>query len=448
MQAQCGPHGETAPAIGPVDRPTTCQRVVALAAAALPRDALALVLCGGRGTRLGAMTDWRAKPAVPFGSRFRIVDFTLANCINSSIRRVAVLTQYKAQGLIRHVQQGWALNAALGEFVEVVPAQQRTGEAWYAGTADAVYQNLDLLALHRPAYVIVLGGDHVYKMDYSAMLAEHVAHGADVTVACIEVPIEEACEFGVIEVDQDCRIIGFEEKPRTPRPLPGTRDRALASMGIYAFDTDTLVSELTRDAGMAASSHDFGINVVPDMVRNGRHVYAHSFSVSCVRAAGPAPYWRDVGTLDAYWEANLDLVRENPGLDLFDAGWPVPSCPDRAMPTRFVVDAKGRHAAVEASLIGSGCIIGAAEIERSVVFSDVQVHAGACITESLLLPQVDVAAGVRLRRVIVDSCCRLPAGLAAGFDPAADARRFQISPRGITLITPEMLGQPMLAPHD
>jgi glucose-1-phosphate adenylyltransferase len=219
-------------------------------------------------------------------------------------------------------------------------------------------------------------------------------------------------------------------------------------MGIYAFDTDKLVDELTRDAAAPASSHDFGIDVVPDMVRNGRRVYAHSFTGSCVRAADQAPYWRDVGTLDAYWEANLDLVREHPGLDLFDAAWPVPSCPDRAMPTRFVVDAKGRHAAVKASLIGSGCIIGAAEIERSVVFSEVQVHAGACITESLLLPQVEVAAGVRLRRVIVDSCCRLPARLTAGFDPAADARRFQISPRGITLITPDMLGQTVLAQHD
>lgn len=422
--------------------PAGRKRPAPLAAPLLARETLALVLCGGRGTRLGPLTDDRAKPAVPFGSGWRLVDFTLANCVNSGVRRIAVLTQYKAQSLIRHIQQGWALSPRCGEFVEVVPAQQRQGSGWYAGTADAVFQNLDLIEPHAPSFVLVLGGDHVYKMDYTALLADHVAMRADVTVACLEVPVEEASAFGVMQVDAQHRVVGFDEKPVRPVPLPGRQGRALVSMGVYVFSTAALLAALKHDAQDRGSAHDFGRDVVPEMLRSGRRVASHDLSCSGVRAPGSPPYWRDVGTLDAYWEAHMELTDPGCGLDLFDRAWPVPACGDSAAPTRFLDDETGRHGVVQASVIGSGCVIGAAGIVRSVLAAEVQVQHRAQIEESVLLPAVEVGRGVCLRRCIVEQGCRLPPGLSAGFDPAADRRRFHVTPRGITVITPGMLGPP------
>ncbi|MBI5719505.1 MAG: glucose-1-phosphate adenylyltransferase [Burkholderiales bacterium] len=407
----------------------------------LERGCLGVVLCGGRGTRLGALTEWRAKPAVPFGAAFRVVDFTLANCLNSGIRRVAVLTQYKAQSLIRHIQDGWSLPRRFGEFVEIVPAQQRKDDSWYLGTADAVFQNLDLIERHRPQHVLVLCGDHVYKMDYTLLLAEHVANRADLTVACSEVSCEDACGFGVVTADAQGRVTDFQEKPASPRPLPGSRDRALASMGIYVFDAVRLICELTRDATNAQSSHDFGRDIVPAMLGAGAGVFAHSFERSCVRHAGAPAYWRDVGTLEAYWEACMDLTDAQPAFDLFDEAWPIPSEVRSARPTRFIPDALGRRPYVSETLMGSGCTIGAAEVRRSLVSADVRIADGARVEESVLLPDVDVRAGVVLKRVIVDKHCKLPTGLIAGIDTERDRLRFHVTDRGITLITPEMLGQ-------
>jgi glucose-1-phosphate adenylyltransferase len=407
----------------------------------LRQRTLALVLAGGRGTRLGQLTNWRAKPAVLFGSRFRIVDFTLANCVNSGLHRIAVLTQYKAQSLIRYIQANWSLDRPYGAFVEIVPAQQRLGDDWYVGTADAVYQNIDLLQRQRPDFVLVLGGDHIYKMDYTKILAEHAATQAEVTVACVEVPLEDASSLGVVQIDSRRRIIGWEEKPRSPKTMPGSRDRALASMGIYVFNTDTLFHALGADARDSSSTHDFGHDVVPAAVRNGVSVQAHAFSSSCVGPPGREPYWRDVGTLDSYWEANIELTRCDPRCDVFDCSWPIYAARDSGNPSRFLADARGRHAMLSESLIGGGCTIGAAEIQRSVLFCDLSIDHGARIEESLVLSNAEVGAGVALRRVIVDKYCRLGAGLKVGFDAGNDRRRFHVTPRGITLITPEMLGQ-------
>ena len=407
----------------------------------LTRRTLAFVLAGGRGSRLGGLTDRRAKPAVPFGSRFRIIDFTLANCVNSDLRRIAVLTQYKAQSLIRHIQDNWSLQRRFGEFVEVVPAQQRLGDGWYAGTANAVLQNVDLIERHRPDFVLVLGGDHVYKMDYSKLLAEHAVSRADLTVACVEIPLEDASSFGVVQIDEARRIIGWEEKPRSPKSMSGSRNRALASMGIYVFDAATLVRALATDAQDDASSHDFGHDLVPGLLRRGLNVHAHLFRNSCVGAKGQEPYWRDVGTLDAYWDANIELTRKAPRFDVFDRSWPIPTTSDFAVPSRFQSDAQGRLMMLTESLVGGGCTIGAAAIHRSVIFSDVRVGHGALIGESVLLPQAEIGDRATLRRVIVGKHCRIPAGLMVGFNAEQDRSRFHVTPRGITLITPEMLGQ-------
>jgi glucose-1-phosphate adenylyltransferase len=409
----------------------------------LTQRTLALVLAGGRGTRLGPLTDHEAKPAVPFGSRFRIIDFTLANCVNSNLRRIAVLTQYRAQSLISHVQRNWLLQHRFGEFVEIVPAQQRVDGRWYAGTADAVFQNLDLIERQDPDFVLVLGGDHVYKMDYGKLLADHVAAAAAVTVACIEVPLEQASSFGVVEVDEAHRVVGWHEKPQTPRPLPGSSHRALASMGIYVFDKATLVRALAADALKRESTHDFGFDVIPALVRGGLAVHAHSFGDSCVRASHQEPYWRDVGTLDTYWQANIELTSTTSGCDVFGRSWPIATAGDGGIPSRFDSDEQGRHSVLSQCLIGSGCAIGAATIERSVVFSDIRIGHGARIDESLLLPGVQIGADVALRRVIVGQDCRLPPGLAVGFDAEQDRRRFHVTPLGITLITREMLAPPL-----
>ena len=406
---------------------------------ALISGAHALVLAGGRGSRLGPLTDHRAKPAVPFAGTMRIIDFALSNCVNSGLRRIGVLTQYKAQSLIRHVEHAWGfLEASLGEYVDVVPAQQQLGEGWYSGTANAVFQNLDLLRELHPRHTLILGGDHVYKMDYSVMLAEHAASGAELTVACLEVPLEQAREFGVMAVDAQQRVLAFQEKPDRPTPLPGQPCRALASMGIYIFDTDFLVRELVRDAADSHSSHDFGKDIIPQLLGRAR-VFAHRFETSCVNMSKQGPYWRDVGTLDAYWEANMDLTHVVPELNLYDADWPMPSRQLHRPPAKFVFDDHGRRGMAIDSLVSGGCIVSGAAVRRSVLFHGALVGEGSQVDDSVLLPNVRVGRGVQLRRTVIDKRCVLPDGLCIGLDTAHDRERFHVTERGITLVTPDML---------
>jgi glucose-1-phosphate adenylyltransferase len=411
----------------------------------LCRQTYAVVLAGGRGKRLGPLTDRRAKPAVPFAGKLKIIDFALSNCVNAGIRHIGVLTQYKAQSLIRHLERGWSfLAATLGEYVDVVPAQQQVGEAWYAGTADAVAQNADLIHEADVRWVLVLAGDHVYKMDYAVMLADHVASGAAVSVACIDVPLGEASAFGVVQLagDGSGRIAAFAEKPAHPAPLPDRPDRALASMGIYVFDAALLLAELARDAADPASSHDFGHDLIPSLVARGR-VHAHDFARSCVNTTLQGPYWRDVGTVDAYYAANMDLVQVQPQLNLYDDDWPILSQQRQLPPAKFVFDEPGgRSGMALQSLVASGCIVSGARVRRSILFAKVHVDEGSTIDDSLLLPNVRCGRGVRLQRCIVDKHCRLPEGFAAGIDPDADrARGFHVTSGGVTLITPEMIGQ-------
>ncbi len=402
----------------------------------------AAVLAGGRGSRLGPLTDRRAKPAMPFAGKLKIIDFALSNCVNSGVRRIGVLTQYKAQSLIRHIERGWSfLAGSLGEFVDVVPAQQQLGATWYSGTADAVWQNRDLVAEARPRHVLVLGGDHVYKMDYGRMLAEHVACGAELSVACLEVPLAEASAFGVMAVDAADRVLGFDEKPAQPRPIPGRPGLALASMGIYLFDAAVLMSALARDAADPASGHDFGGDVIPALVARA-HVHAHRFERSCVNMVEGRPYWRDVGTVDAYWEANMDLCQVQPELNLYDDDWPILSQQRQLPPAKFVFDEDGRRGMALQSLVASGCIVSGSEVRRSILFAKARLAEGSLVEDSLLLPNVVVGRDVRLRRTIVDKHCRLPDGFRAGLDPEADrAAGLHVSAGGVTLVTPEMLGQ-------
>lgn len=409
------------------------------------RRTYAMVLAGGRGKRLGPLTDRRAKPAVPFAGKLEIIDFALSNCVNAGIRHIGVLTQYKAQSLIRHLERGWGfLAATLGEYVDVVPAQQQVGEAWYAGTADAVAQNVELIREADARWVLVLAGDHVYKMDYAVMLADHVASGAAVTMACIDVPRCEASAFGVLQLAEDGsgRVAAFAEKPSDPAPLPGRPDRALASMGIYVFDADLLLAELARDAADPASSHDFGHDLLPSLVARGL-VHVHDFARSCVNTTPQGPYWRDVGTVDAYYAANMDLVQVQPQLNLYDDDWPILSQQRQLPPAKFVFDELGgRCGQALQSLVASGCIVSGALVRRSILFSKVHVDEGSAVEDSLLLPNVRCGRGVRLRRCIVDKHCRLPDGFTAGLDPDSDrARGFFVTPGGVTLITPEMIGQ-------
>lgn len=405
----------------------------------LTRQTLALVLAGGRGSRLHDLTKWRAKPAVPFGGKFRIIDFPLSNCINSGIGQVGVVTQYKSHSLIRHIQRGWGFpRGELDEFVELLPAQQRIETSWYEGTADAVLQNLDIIRSHRPEYVLILAGDHIYKMDYGTMLAAHVESEADITVGCIEVPVEDAKGFGVMAVDEDLRIREFEEKPEHPKPIPDQPGKALASMGIYVFSTHVLFDELIRDhQAQAESSHDFGKDIIPSVI-NRLRVMAFPFKDP---VAGKSAYWRDVGTIDALWQANLELIGVSPELNLYDSDWPIWTYQEQLPPAKFVFDDENRRGTAVDSMVAGGCIVSGALVRHSLLFSQVQVHSFSEVTDSVIFPDVDIGRNCRINRAVIDRGCRIPAGTNIGVDEAEDRKRFHVSPKGVVLVTPEMLGQ-------
>jgi len=408
----------------------------------LARDAMAYILAGGRGSRLMELTDKRAKPAVFFGGKTRIIDFALSNALNSGIRRIAVATQYKAHSLIRHLQRGWAfLRPERNESFDILPASQRTAEdQWYAGTADAVYQNIDIVGSYRPRHIVVLAGDHIYKMDYELMLEQHVATGADVTIGCLEVPRKEATAFGVMHVDAQDRIVSFLEKPKDPPGIPDKPDTALASMGIYVFQTEFLFGELRRDAA-AASSHDFGKDIIPYVVANGKAM-AHRFGASCVRSSSEEQaYWRDVGTVDAYWEANIDLTDVVPALDLYDQNWPIWTNVELTAPAKFVHDFDGRRGTAINSMVSGGCIISGSTVRRSLLFTGVRVDSYSSVEGAVVLPYAHIARNVRLRNVVVDRGVIIPEGLVVGEDPALDAQRFRRTDRGICLITQAMLNR-------
>ncbi len=405
------------------------------------RRTIALVLAGGRGTRLQALTENCAKPAVHFGGKFRIIDFVLSNCVNSGVHRIGVLTQYKSHSLLRHLQHGWSfLRNEVNEFIDLLPAQQRLDEgSWYRGTADAVFQNLDILREHDPKYILVLAGDHVYKMNYASLIEDHVAQGAPCTVACIEVPVEDASAFGVITVDPARRITRFEEKPQHPQGLPDRPDTTLVSMGIYVFNAEYLFAALATDLQNSASSHDFGKDVVPAMVLRGDAI-AHPFDLSCVRTSPEAPsYWRDVGTVDAYWASNIDLTATTPELDLYDQDWPIWTYQPTSPPAKFVFDDDGRRGMAVDSMVSGGCIVSGAQVRRSVLFTGVQVHSYSHVEEAAVLPSADIGRHCHLRKVVIDEGCRIPEGMRIGFDAHEDARRFYRSPQGVVLVTAAML---------
>lgn len=409
----------------------------------ITKNTYAIVLAGGRGSRLYQLTDWRAKPAVPFGGKFRIIDFVLSNCVNSGIRRIGVATQYKSHSLIQHIQRGWSfLNGQFGEFVDLLPAQQRVSEDhWYQGTADAVFQNLDILRGGKPDFVLILAGDHVYKMDYGKLLAFHVENKADMTVACLEVPIADATAFGVMGIDGDSRVVEFAEKPASPAPMPGKPDKSLASMGIYVFNTRFLFEQLIRDAEDPCSSHDFGKDLIPYMISRYR-VFAQNFEQSCVGTErGHEPYWRDVGTIDSYWEANMELVKVIPELNMYDREWPIWTHQEQLPPAKFVFDDDDRRGIAIDSLVSGGCIVSGSTARNSVLFSNVRIDSYCSITDSVLLPNVEIGRNTTLRRVIIDKGCKVPDGLEVGINLEYDRERFHVSPNGITLVTPEMLGQ-------
>ena len=407
----------------------------------LSRNAMAYVLAGGRGSRLYDLTDRRAKPAVHFGGKWRIIDFALSNALNSGIRHIGVATQYKAHSLIRHLQLGWAFfRRERNESFDILPASQRVSElSWYLGTADAVYQNIDIIESIAPKHIIILAGDHIYKMDYEMLLRQHVDSGADVTVACIEVPLAEATGFGVMHVDESDRVVAFLEKPADPPPMPGRDDVALASMGIYVFETKFLFDMLRRDAADANSQHDFGRDIIPALVRQGRAV-AHHFGRSCVRSATEAePYWRDVGTVDAYWEANIDLTDFVPALDIYDRGWPIWTHTEGWPPAKFIHDEEGRRGLAVSSLVCGGCLVSGASLRRSLLFNNVRVNSFSQVTAGVILPDVDIGRHARLTNVVIDRRVRIPPGLVVGEDADDDARRFRRTSKGVCLITQPMI---------
>ena len=407
------------------------------------RRTLALVLAGGRGSRLRDLTNVRAKPAVHFGGKFRIIDFALSNCINSGMRSIGVITQYKSHSLLRHLQRGWSfLRKELNEFVELLPAQQRVDEEhWYQGTADAVYQNLDIIRdeSRPPEYILILAGDHVYKMDYWVMLRDHVQSGRKVTVGCIEVPRRDAHAFGVMAIDDARHITQFVEKPADPPAMPGNPDVSLASMGIYIFNAPYLYQLLEEDARNADSSHDFGKDLIPRAVAEGQ-AQAHPFSLSAITTPPfSGPYWRDVGTIDAYWAANLDLASTTPALNMYDKDWPIWTYQEQLAPAKFVHDEDGRRGMAVDSLVSGGCIVSGSVIRNSVLFSSILVRSYSEINEAVVLPDVQINRHCRLRKVVIDRGCKLPEGLVIGEDPELDARRFHRTEGGVVLVTQQML---------
>lgn len=414
------------------------QRFVSL----MTRHTVAMILAGGRGSRLKKLTEWRTKPAVHFGGKYRIIDFTLSNCLNSGIRRIGVLTQYKADSLIRHIQKGWGfLRGELGEFIDLLPAQQRMTESWYAGTADAIYQNLDILRNYGPEYVLVLAGDHVYKMDYGDMLGYHASHEADLTIACIEVPIEDAKAFGVMKVDDNHRIVEFVEKPENPPAMPGKPDKALASMGIYIFNAKFLFEQLIKDADNPNSSHDFGKDIIPSVINNYR-VFAFPFLQD--EEATIQNYWRDVGTIDSYWSANMELIGVNPSLNLYDNDWPIWTYQEQAPPAKFVFEDREHKRVGQAfdSMLCGGCIVSGATVRHSILSANVRVNSWALVEDSVVLPQVNVGRHAKIRKAILDRGCNIPENMEIGYDLKKDQERgFDVSPGGVVTVTPDMLGQ-------
>lgn len=405
----------------------------------LTRNTIALILAGGRGSRLMNMTDWRAKPAVPFGGKFRIIDFPLSNCINSGIRKVGVLTQYKADSLIRHLQMGWGfLRGEFGEYVHVMPAQQRHNEtSWYQGTADAVFQNIDILRSRDPEFILVLAGDHIYKMDYAAMLADHVARKADLTIGCIEVSLEEATAFGVMGVDENRRVKSFVEKPEKPPIMPGRTDTALASMGIYVFNAGFLFEQLIKNADTKNSSHDFGKDIIPAVI-DKYNVNAYPF---LDLQSGAQSYWRDVGTIDAYWSANMELIGVKPDLNLYDTTWPIWTYQDQTPPAKFVFDEDDRRGQAVDSMVSGGCVISGSTVRHSLLFSNVRVNSYTTIEDSIVLPQANIGRNCRITKAIIEKGCEIPEGTIIGENLAEDAKKYHVSAGGVVLVTPDMLGQ-------
>lgn len=403
----------------------------------LSKKTVALVLAGGRGSRLGGLTDWRAKPAVPFGGKYRLIDFALSNCLNSDIGRVGILTQYMSHSLNQHVQQGWGMTTPDGSpLMQLLPAQQRTKEHnWYTGTADAIYQNLDIIRGYRAEYVLVLGGDHVYKMDYRPLLEEHVRNKADMTICAIETSVEDARQFGVLAVDDDGSVLRFEEKPENPETIPGTDDRCLASMGVYVFNASFLYEELIKGHEGKGSGDDFGKDVIPSLIGH-REIMSYAFRDE---VKDQPAYWRDVGTLDGFWQANLELIGVVPPLNLYDKDWPVRTFATQAPPAKFVFDSEDRCGAAVNSMICDGCIISGAKIRNSVVCNNVVANEQTEIHECVLLPDAVIGEQCRLRRVIVDRYCEIPSGTVVGYDRAADEARFHVSDSGVVLITQQML---------
>lgn len=407
----------------------------------LPKRTVALVLAGGRGSRLMDLTDRRAKPGVFFGGKFRIIDFVLSNCINSGIRRIGVATQYKSHSLLRHLQRGWNfLRGEANEFIDLLPAQQRVNESyWYRGTADAVYQNIDILRSYNPEYLLILAGDHIYKMDYSLMLLDHVENSRGCTVGCIEVPRMEATALGVMAINPDRNITDFLEKPKDPPAMPGKPDVALGSMGIYVFNAEYLYQLLEEDMADEKSSHDFGKDIIPRVVREG-NALAHPLSMSSVpRKPGVPPYWRDVGTVDAFWSANLDLASNMPELNLYDREWPIWTYQEQLPPAKFVPDGSGNHGKIANTLISGGCIVGGSDITQAVIFSNVRIESYCRIVQAVILPQTVIGANCRLQRVVVDRGCVIPEGTVIGEDAESDAARFYRTDNGVVLVTQDML---------
>ena len=402
----------------------------------LTRSTMAMIMAGGRGSRLEDLTAVRAKPATPFGGKFSIIDFPLSNCVNSGIRQIFILTQYKAHSLIQHVQRGWGyLRGEFGEFIQIVPAQQQVGESWYLGTADSIYQNLDLVREHSPDQVLILAGDHIYKMDYGPMIASHTENNADITVGVIRVPLHEATQFGVMTIDEDNRVTHFNEKPANPQPIPGNPDAAMASMGIYVFNREFLLKTLEADAADPDSEHDFGKNVIPQSIDNCR-VYAYPFQDVKTRAQS---YWRDVGTLDAYFRANLELIYIHPELNLYDTEWPIWTYQEQLPPAKFVLDDSGRIGMATNSMVSGGCIVSGAYVKQSLLFSSVTVAEGSEVIQAVVLPQAQIGRNCRITRAIIDKRCIIPDGTVIGEDHAEDAKRFRVTAEGVVLVTPHML---------